>query len=166
MKMKENNGIPPKHLKVRDSFDAKKYKELYQDDIIIDSECINAEIEKLISKESHFVEIPSYDSVESLLSNEHSIKDKVTAPRDETPLDKHIERLKEELDYFVGHNSTNSNHTSLLVVLNRMVDKMKDDGIVWSGRGSSCSSYVLYLIGVHDVNPIKYDIDFTEFTKE
>jgi len=35
---------------------------------------------------------------------------------------------------------------------------------VWGvGRGSSVSSYVLYLIGVHDVDSFEYDLDIEDF---
>ena len=33
------------------------------------------------------------------------------------------------------------------------------------GRGSSVSSYCLYLLGIHKINSIKYDLDIKEFLK-
>lgn len=33
------------------------------------------------------------------------------------------------------------------------------------GRGSSVSSYVLYLLGIHKVNSLKYNLDIHEFLK-
>jgi len=33
------------------------------------------------------------------------------------------------------------------------------------GRGSSVSSYILYLIGVHKIDSIKYDLDYKEFLR-
>ena len=39
----------------------------------------------------------------------------------------------------------------------------KTDTIWGTGRGSSCCSYILYLIGVHDVDSIYYDLDITDF---
>lgn len=45
-----------------------------------------------------------------------------------------------------------------------LVDIFVEHKIVWGvGRGSSVSSYVLYLIGIHRVNSLKYDLDFSEF---
>ena len=45
-----------------------------------------------------------------------------------------------------------------------VIDTFKDNQIVWGvGRGSSCASYLLFLIGVHCVDPIKYNIPMTEF---
>jgi DNA polymerase III alpha subunit len=38
--------------------------------------------------------------------------------------------------------------------------------IVWGvGRGSSCCSYVLYLLKIHRVDSIKYELDITEFLR-
>ena len=45
-----------------------------------------------------------------------------------------------------------------------IVDKLKETNTVWGvGRGSSCASLILFLIGIHKVNPIKYNIPMTEF---
>ena len=43
---------------------------------------------------------------------------------------------------------------------------MRDNKIVWGvGRGSSVASYVLFLLGVHKVNSIQYDLDWQEFLR-
>lgn len=47
-----------------------------------------------------------------------------------------------------------------------MVDHFRENNIIWGvGRGSSVASYVLYLIGVHRIDSIKYNLDLTEFFK-
>ena len=47
-----------------------------------------------------------------------------------------------------------------------LVDFMRENEIVWGvGRGSSVASYVLYLIGVHRIDSIKYDLDWREFLR-
>lgn len=47
-----------------------------------------------------------------------------------------------------------------------IVDTMTANNQIWGvGRGSSVSSYVLFLIGVHDIDSFKYDLDFTDFVK-
>jgi len=47
-----------------------------------------------------------------------------------------------------------------------LVDYMRENDIVWGvGRGSSVASYVLYLIGVHKVNSIQFDLDWREFLR-
>jgi DNA polymerase III alpha subunit len=52
----------------------------------------------------------------------------------------------------------------LLNFLLYMVDTMRENNIGWGvGRGSSVASYVLYLIGVHRINSMKYNLDYKEF---
>lgn len=47
-----------------------------------------------------------------------------------------------------------------------LVDTMRQYNIVWGvGRGSSVSSYVLYLIGIHKIDSIYYDLDINEFLR-
>ena len=41
----------------------------------------------------------------------------------------------------------------------------KNDVVLGVGRGSSVSSYVLYLIGIHKVDSMLYDLDIKEFLK-
>lgn len=54
----------------------------------------------------------------------------------------------------------------LLCYLKYLVDTMRNNSIVWGvGRGSSVSSFVLYLIGVHRINSLYYDLSITEFLK-
>lgn len=54
----------------------------------------------------------------------------------------------------------------LLQFLKYFVDTMRKNGVVWGlGRGSSVSSYVLYLLGVHKINSLYYDLPIEEFLK-
>lgn len=54
----------------------------------------------------------------------------------------------------------------LLKQLKYMIDTWRKNNIVWGvGRGSSVASYVLYLIGVHKINSIYYDLDIEEFLR-
>jgi DNA polymerase III alpha subunit len=72
-----------------------------------------------------------------------------------------MERAQEELVLFRQHNMI-----TLLKYLKYLVDTMREHNIVWGvGRGSSVASYVLYLIGVHKVDSIKYQLDINEFLK-
>ena len=46
------------------------------------------------------------------------------------------------------------------------VDTCTNNDILWGvGRGSSVASYILYLIGVHRINSIKYNLDWKEFLR-
>jgi hypothetical protein len=54
----------------------------------------------------------------------------------------------------------------LLRYLKYLVDTMRANQIVWGvGRGSSVASFVLYLIGIHRINSLAYDLDPAEFLK-
>tara|TARA_B110000977_G_C10912115_1_gene429714 strand:- start:276 stop:791 length:516 start_codon:yes stop_codon:yes gene_type:complete len=54
----------------------------------------------------------------------------------------------------------------LLRFLVYIVDVMRKQDIVWGvGRGSSVASYVLYLIGVHKIDSLYYDLDIAEFLR-
>jgi len=54
----------------------------------------------------------------------------------------------------------------LLRYLKYLVDTMRKHNIVWGvGRGSSVSSFVLYLIGIHKINSLYYDLSIHEFLK-
>jgi DNA polymerase III alpha subunit len=70
-------------------------------------------------------------------------------------------RCAEELAEFEGRDMMN-----LLRYMIYLVDFMRENNIVWGvGRGSSVASYVLYLIGVHKIDSIKYDLDWREFLR-
>ena len=71
------------------------------------------------------------------------------------------DRVTEELKLFAQHDMI-----FLLKYVKYLVDTMRANDIVWGvGRGSSVASYVLYLIGVHKVDSIKYNLDIREFLK-
>ena len=47
-----------------------------------------------------------------------------------------------------------------------LVDQMRAHGIIWGvGRGSSVASFVLYLLGVHRINSLYYELDPGEFLR-
>lgn len=70
-------------------------------------------------------------------------------------------RVNQELELFIQHNLID-----VLFYLKYLVDTMRDNKIIWGvGRGSSVSSYVLFLIGIHKVDSLKYDLDIKEFFK-
>ena len=75
--------------------------------------------------------------------------------------DQELQRVGEELLLYQERNMFN-----LLRFLVYIVDVMREKDIVWGvGRGSSVASYVLYLLGVHKVDSIKYNLDPTEFLR-
>ena len=75
--------------------------------------------------------------------------------------DKEIARASNELVEFNKRDMNN-----LLRYMIYLVDYMRENNIVWGvGRGSSVASYVLYLIGVHKINSIQFDLDWREFLR-
>jgi DNA polymerase III alpha subunit len=47
-----------------------------------------------------------------------------------------------------------------------MIDRWRESSVVWGvGRGSSVSSFVLYLIGINRINPRRFGLDASEFFK-
>tara|TARA_B110000444_G_scaffold260459_1_gene307515 strand:+ start:5291 stop:5761 length:471 start_codon:yes stop_codon:yes gene_type:complete len=55
---------------------------------------------------------------------------------------------------------------SILQLLIYIIDTMRKNNLVWGvGRGSSVASYILYLLGVHKVDSVKYNLDIKEFLK-
>jgi len=80
---------------------------------------------------------------------------------DKTTNEEEYQRVVTELELFTQHNMID-----LLKYIKYLVDTMRKNNIVWGvGRGSSVASYVLYLIGVHKVDSIKYALDIKEFLK-
>ena len=46
-----------------------------------------------------------------------------------------------------------------------LIQSLKQTTVVGVGRGSACASYVMFLLGMHDIDPIKYKIEFSELSK-
>jgi len=80
---------------------------------------------------------------------------------DQCKTDAELQRAGEELIMFQERNMF-----ILLQYLKYLVDTMRDNNIVWGvGRGSSIASFVLYLIGIHRINSLYYDLSINEFLK-
>lgn len=72
-----------------------------------------------------------------------------------------LQRAGEELILFQERNMF-----ILLQYLKYLVDTMRKHNIVWGvGRGSSVASFVLFLIGIHRINSLHYDLSIDEFIK-
>ena len=75
------------------------------------------------------------------------------------PWDPNYTRAEQELELFQSRNMLN-----LLKWLKYFVSISRENNIVLGvGRGSSVASYVLYLLGVHKIDSIKYNLDYREF---
>lgn len=80
---------------------------------------------------------------------------------DQCKTEEELQRAGDELLKFHERNMF-----VLLQYLKYLVDTMRSNNIVWGvGRGSSVASYVLYLIGIHRINSLYYDLSIDEFLK-
>lgn len=71
------------------------------------------------------------------------------------------ERISSELVLFEQKNLL-----PMLNYLKYLVDTMREHKIVWGvGRGSSVASYVLFLIGVHKIDALKFQLPIEEFLR-
>jgi DNA polymerase III alpha subunit len=72
-----------------------------------------------------------------------------------------LARVDLELNEFEQRNLTD-----LLRFLVYFIDTVRANNIVYGvGRGSSIASYVLYLLKVHRIDSLKYNLDIKEFLK-
>tara|TARA_Y100000748_G_C15454434_1_gene472297 strand:- start:784 stop:1305 length:522 start_codon:yes stop_codon:yes gene_type:complete len=70
-------------------------------------------------------------------------------------------RVKEEYNLF-----DKKKFVKVLQFLIYFVDTLRANNVVWGvGRGSSVSSFCLFLIGVHKINPMLYNLDYKEFLR-
>jgi len=89
------------------------------------------------------------------------MKIKNATHQDQILFSKEWNRTYEELEAFDERGMEN-----LLRYMIYLVDFMRENNIVWGvGRGSSVASYVLYLIGVHRIDSIQFDLDWREFLR-
>ena len=80
---------------------------------------------------------------------------------DQCKNEEELQRAGDELLKFHDRNMF-----PLLKYLKYLVDTMRRNNIVWGvGRGSSVASYVLYLIGIHRINSLYYQLSVDEFLK-
>lgn len=71
------------------------------------------------------------------------------------------QRLIDELQEFKSRNMID-----LLRWLKYFVDTCRSENLVWGvGRGSSVASYTLFLLGVHKIDSVKYNLDWRDFLR-
>jgi DNA polymerase III alpha subunit len=117
-----------------------------------------------IPESLEFVDLKTFDQTNQLdwfMPEEYKNMDIEGYLVDQCPK-QNYERLVEELELFRQHNMM-----YLLKYIKYLVDTMREHNIVWGvGRGSSVASYCLYLIGIHKIDSIKYNLDIDEFLKK
>lgn len=80
---------------------------------------------------------------------------------DKTSNEEEYQRVVSELELFYEKDMIH-----ILTIAIYLVDVFRKNNIVWGvGRGSSVASFCLYLIGLHKINSLKYNLDIREFLK-
>lgn len=75
--------------------------------------------------------------------------------------DEYIERLSWELNKMEEKNM----HQFVRCLL-YVIHQFEEKDVLWGvGRGSSCASLIMYLLGINKVDPVKYGIPAEEFFK-
>lgn len=139
----QHGDLPP-NMKVENSSEARQYQLVYGQDIVFNEFCDELDYPDINHTSQH------YDRLVTILEE---------SPRWDS---KYFPRVRDELDFF-----DRTNNIKFLLALHEMVCKFKRNNVVWGvGRGSSVASMVLYLLEVHDINPLTYNIPFYELSKE
>lgn len=75
--------------------------------------------------------------------------------------EENYDRLTMELELYRKYDMI-----PVLKAMKYIVDTLRKNDVVWGvGRGSSVSSYVLFLIGIHKIDSVKYNLPISEFFK-
>jgi DNA polymerase III alpha subunit len=110
------------------------------------------------------VSVPQYDYMnqqEWMMPNDYKQLDIAEYLLGLCKTDSELQRVGQELLLY-----NEKNLFDLLRYLKYLVDVMKDNDIIWGvGRGSSVASYILYLLGVHKIDSMYYDLDPGEFLR-
>ncbi len=73
------------------------------------------------------------------------------------------EKMRVQMEYDLFEKK---NFIRVLQFLIFFVDTLRANNVVWGvGRGSSVASFCLFLIGVHKINPMLYNLDIAEFLR-
>jgi DNA polymerase III alpha subunit len=110
------------------------------------------------------VSVPDWDSIQQKrwhMPTEYQQMDIAAHVLALCKTDAELQRTGEELMLYQEKNMFD-----LLKYLKYLVDVMKTHQVIWGvGRGSSVASYILYLLGVHRVDSMFYDLDPREFLR-
>lgn len=152
------------------------FRALYQghDDILIKATVdVSPEIEKLSAiTNTHLLTPIELDDSFSVADFDKAMQQDWFMPKDycpnlveflygkcETP--EQAQRVSDELEAFIQHGMYD-----LLHYLKYLVDTLEEKHVLWGvGRGSSVASYILFLLGVHSIDSMKYNLDWHEFLR-
>ena len=83
----------------------------------------------------------------------------LTSDMSSVDIDERDARLVYELSLYKKHDKIEMLRTMIYIS-----ETLEEHNIVYGiGRGSCVSSYVLYVLGIHDVDSFMYDLDINEF---
>lgn len=142
----------------------KKLNNVFTEEIInLDQDIVN-NLPKLIKYNDPKLSVAEFDEINQsnwYLPNEYKEFDIAKWVLDQCSSPEELQRAGSELLLFQEKNMF-----ILLKYLKYLVDTMRKLNIVWGvGRGSSVASFVLFLIGVHKINSLYYDLPIEEFIK-
>lgn len=139
-------------------------KVLVESDIQIPKLLELEQVPKLYTYESVDVSVEEFDRAKQnvwYMPVEYLEMDIAKWVLEQCKTDSELQRAGQELLLFQERDMFD-----LLKYLKYLVDTMRKHNIVWGvGRGSSVSSFVLYLIGIHKINSLYYDLSIEEFLK-
>lgn len=135
-----------KSTKCIGGYDTDRYKELYREDLSINIDNIADPV-----YDDHHHTVEEIDRLILLLTE----SDRMDMS------DRYVNRIEEEMQFF-----TDSKNIRFLLRTYDLITKLKQTTVVGVGRGSACASLVMYILHIHDIDPIRYKIDFNELSKE
>lgn len=150
-------GKLPKGHYVRElTNEIKKFNRLVppEERLTVKPSCRDPDLSWNLPKEHESLDVPLY-----IYNKLLELQETWTWPVEE---DKYrIDRANEELVLYQKLNLY-----PVLRAIIYVINTLEKNNVVWGvGRGSCVSSYVLYLIGVHDVDSVQYDLDITDFLR-
>jgi DNA polymerase III alpha subunit len=153
-------GIPPSQLRVTsETEEVRQMNEQVADDEqigIVHPEPIKIDLSWQLPSHYAQLDLRSYIFDICIDRFNHDLK------YDDELITRAAERVADELDEIEKRGMVEFMRTVIYIL-----DELKKNKVVWGvGRGSSCASYLLFLIGLHVVDCVKMDVPMEEFYHE
>lgn len=129
-----------------------KYNNVFSPKIKVKNTCDKLNLEFNIPEQYINLNLKEFilKKFENIISQDDLLEDEII---------QRYNRIKEELKLYKQYNIENVLKTIIYII-----DVFEKNNIVWgTGRGSSCASYILYVVGLHDVDSVKYKLNLKEF---
>ena len=118
---------------------------------------VKNKLSTIVSKWDDNIQTISYIDVVDYIEHNHTVIVSSMEPDDVLLRE---QRLDNELMLF----SSTPGMWDMLTAVVYIINNLTVNNQVWGvGRGSAVSSYLLYVVGVHDVDSFAYDLDITDF---